>query len=342
MVPSLSNTVNQTEEEMDHGIQRPIGYQDGQTNQVIRTPSLIEDTMERDSSITWEKQSAASSPYNNLFDDIFDAQKEYQDYFAAEEQAAVTAGEYPTAGNLLSEYIPQLPELKYYTESSQLTTSKVRPSQTETNINYQEHVPYVFIKNQSFEGDNYNGIPYTTSLKSKPVYEPLEDVHSYKKSCSAYPSLTPHELNWQQLFHIQQKSKERISMTVKSVSWALYNLIKKSHAELNFICDPIFDESRNINDSNVGRNSIPLTGWEDIYDQLIYVFDSGELTAEHAIITYTYIKRMLTNSNQKLWDCSWRLICMAALLIAIKIWDDCAIFNADFSMIFSDLPLESM
>jgi len=67
-----------------------------------------------------------------------------------------------------------------------------------------------------------------------------------------------------------------------------------------------------------------------------------QLTAEHAIITLIYVKRMLELSKQRLWDFSWRMIIMSALLTAVKVWDDCAIFNADFAMIFPELSLDVM
>jgi hypothetical protein len=51
---------------------------------------------------------------------------------------------------------------------------------------------------------------------------------------------------------------------------------------------------------------------------------------------------MLERSNQRLWDFSWRMIVMSSLLTAVKVWDDCAIFNADFAMIFPELSLDIM
>jgi hypothetical protein len=51
---------------------------------------------------------------------------------------------------------------------------------------------------------------------------------------------------------------------------------------------------------------------------------------------------MLDLSKQKLWDFSWRMIIMSSLLTAVKVWDDCAIFNADFAMIFPELTLDMM
>jgi hypothetical protein len=56
-------------------------------------------------------------------------------------------------------------------------------------------------------------------------------------------------------------------------------MIKRNHSRNEFDCDIVFDE----NESNVSETSLynnysePLTEWNDIYDQLAYVFDCGEV-----------------------------------------------------------------
>lgn len=64
-----------------------------------------------------------------------------------------------------------------------------------------------------------------------------------------------------------------------SVSWAFYNIIKRNHNLNDFACDAIFSENEyQVSDgSTYNLCAEPLTDWNDIYDQLAYVFDCGEV-----------------------------------------------------------------
>ncbi|KAI8080741.1 uncharacterized protein B0P05DRAFT_539399 [Gilbertella persicaria] len=253
----------------------------------------------------WDDDSTQSQQFNRLLDDIWETSQEYQDYFAAEQQLQQQQEQQQQQPKLWS---PQM---------------LLRSSRTESNMNQlQDAVPYVCV------GKEIN------SLVTK----------AYKRSMSAYSNIQDYDLKWQASFHEEQKSRDKVAKTLKSVSWAFYSIIKHNHKLNEFYCDGIFDENdTSISDlSEYQHYTEPLTEWNDIYDQLAYVFDCGELTAEHAIITFIYVRRMLDISKQKLWDFSWRMIVMSSLLTAVKVWDDCAIFNADFAMIFPELSLDVM
>lgn len=61
-------------------------------------------------------------------------------------------------------------------------------------------------------------------------------------------------------------------------------MIQESHTSNQFACDPLFDE----NDSSMSElsydyRSEPLTEWNDIFDQLAYVFDCGEVRIYYLI-----------------------------------------------------------
>ncbi|KAI9469311.1 hypothetical protein BDB00DRAFT_863159 [Zychaea mexicana] len=48
---------------------------------------------------------------------------------------------------------------------------------------------------------------------------------------------------------------------------------------------------------------------------------------------------MLETSDQSLCDANWRLVLLAAMLLAVKVWDDCAVYNYDFVQIFPELDI---
>ncbi|EPB81215.1 hypothetical protein HMPREF1544_12020 [Mucor circinelloides 1006PhL] len=289
----------------------------------------------------WDGDSTQSEQFDRLLDDIWERSQEYQDYFTAQEKNK--------ENELLSNRVSKqaYPYLDYKHElwspsmddALKSSTAVVRPSRTEGNMNgMQDSIPYVCVGNKQQPNQRTSHIP-------RPVHKKLlldiEDVKAYKKSTSVYSNIKDYDIEWQQSFHEAQKSRDKVANTLKSVSWAFYSIIKRNHSLHAFECDVIFDENEsNMEDFEPYSQDEPLTEWNDVYDQLAYVFDCGELTAEHAIITFIYVKRMLELSKQNLWDFSWRMIIMSALLTAVKVWDDCAIFNADFAMIFPELSLD--
>ncbi|KAI8885433.1 hypothetical protein K501DRAFT_270700 [Backusella circina FSU 941] len=298
-------------------------------NQVIHAETQT-NTAEEASSLYWD--GTQSQQFDKLLDDIWERSQEYQGYFAAEEAAAAAAA---SSSLWSSSPPPQKAEFN----------SKVRSSKTEGNMKHEESVPYVCVGQQKqpailevSESDGDDEEPKKQRIRALNI----EDAKAYKRSTSAYSTIHDYDLNWQQSFHVQQKNKDKVGRTLKSVSWAFYNIIKRNHGLNEFSCDPIFDESESTPEDYASYQhcSEPLTDWNDIYEQLAYVFDCGELTSEHAIITFVYVRRMLERSNQRLWDFSWRMIVMSSLLTAVKVWDDCAIFNADFAMIFPELSLD--
>ncbi|GAA5805583.1 hypothetical protein HPULCUR_011102 [Helicostylum pulchrum] len=291
----------------------------------------------------WDGEATQSQQFDQLLDDIWERSQEYQDYFAAEEKLEHSNNSFNT--NFNNHFKNNaLWSPSGINKDQDKFSSTVRPSKTEGNMNkFDEGIPFVCVgkKNDLKEKAPVSILDKRRSHQVKRNLN-IEDVKAYKRSTSAYSNIRDYDLNWQKSFHVEQKSREKVAKTLKSVSWAFYNMIKRNHNLVDFSCDAIFNEAEcGLSDDSIYSHCTePLTDWNDIYDQLAYVFDCGELTAEHAIITFIYAKRMLDLSKQKLWDFSWRMIVMSSLLTAVKVWDDCAIFNADFAMIFPELTLD--
>ncbi|KAK4510446.1 uncharacterized protein ATC70_004876 [Mucor velutinosus] len=284
----------------------------------------------------WDGDSTQSQQFDKLLDDIWERSQEYRDYFATQENELLSKrASKQTYACLDYKHEVWSPSMD---DTMKGSTAVVRASQTEGNMNsIQESIPYVCVGRQQ-ANQRTSHIPRPVNKK---LLLDIEDVKTYKKSTSVYSSIKDYDIEWQRSFHEEQKSRDKVANTLKSVSWAFYCIIKRNHTLHEFECDVIFDENEsNMEDFEPYSQDEPLTEWNDVYDQLAYVFDCGELTAEHAIITLIYVKRMLELSNQRLWDFSWRMIIMSALLTAVKVWDDCAIFNADFAMIFPELSLD--
>lgn len=72
-------------------------------------------------------------------------------------------------------------------------------------------------------------------------------------------------------------------------------MIKRNHNLVDFSCDAIFNEAEcSLSDDSIYSHCTePLTDWNDIYDQLAYVFDCGEvstpLIGDNLIFTFSFI-----------------------------------------------------
>ncbi|KAI9266516.1 hypothetical protein BDA99DRAFT_558587 [Phascolomyces articulosus] len=205
------------------------------------------------------------------------------------------------------------------------TNTAVKASKTDMDVCREQSVPFIKIglgrRHQEIPNQNVD----------------VEDAQQYRLSSTSF------DLRWQERFHEQQHDK--IDMTLRSVSGALYEIISHNHAfglfdyDESFIGSPLLqpDSSEAMQELFMAH---PVTTWHDIYEQMAYVFDCGELTTEHAIITYIYVSRMLEKSEQSLCDVNWRLILLAGMLLAVKVWDDCAVYNMDFVQIFPELDIK--
>ncbi|KAI8344307.1 hypothetical protein BC941DRAFT_408300 [Chlamydoabsidia padenii] len=198
----------------------------------------------------------------------------------------------------------------------------IKASKTDTNMKHELSVPFIKMglgKRKSLDVDDQ--VQYTT------------------RSISS----TSFALQWQEKFHGQQQPQERIISTLKSVSLTLFDIIRYNHAYQQFTSDTTYVAHPDLHPGEDAQElfaTVPVAHWQDIFDQIAYIFENGVLTAEHAIITVIYIERMLENSKQHLCEVNWRLIVLAGLLTSIKVWDDCAVYNMDFVQIFPELDIK--
>eukprot|EP00124_Ichthyophonus_hoferi_P000837 Ihof_evm7s35 gene=Ihof_evmTU7s35 len=107
--------------------------------------------------------------------------------------------------------------------------------------------------------------------------------------------------------------------------------------------DPIFDEmlhpltSRPVS-SSYARKCPPVS---DIFDFLRAFFKAAVLKADIAIVSMVYINRLQEN-GMLLQPANWKRVILGAVMLASKVWDDQAVWNADFRTVLPDVPLDSM
>ncbi|KAI8372804.1 uncharacterized protein BYT42DRAFT_46655 [Radiomyces spectabilis] len=201
---------------------------------------------------------------------------------------------------------------------------RVKFSKTETHLAHENSVPYIK-KNMG---------------RKEPA---VEENQFHPRSIS----LTPLSPLWESQLDTEQQRYENASFVLKSVAEAIHGLIFESHTQGFFKSDPAFTAHPCLCDddpdtSSLLYNYLPTTHWEEIYDQMAYIIECSSTSVEHAIIMLIYIERMLTTSQQHICDANWRYILLAGMLVTVKVWDDCAVYNSDFLNMYPEMDRDLM
>ena len=72
----------------------------------------------------------------------------------------------------------------------------------------------------------------------------------------------------------------------------------------------------------------------DIYTFLSTLFIRAHLSSECSIVCLIYVERLMEKANVPLLAATWRPILLCAMLLASKVWQDCASWNIEFSVVF--------
>lgn len=161
----------------------------------------------------WDGEVTQSQQFDQLLDDIWERSQEYQDYFAAEQKMGQSDGSFSTnfnnhfKNNAL--WSPTINE-----QQTKMSSNVVRPSKTEVNMkNLDDSVPFVSVGKQQLSQD----VTVSNKRKSQQLkgHLNIEDIKAYKRSTSAYSNIRDYDLNWQESFHVEQKSRDKVAKTLK-------------------------------------------------------------------------------------------------------------------------------
>lgn len=107
----------------------------------------------------------------------------------------------------------------------------------------------------------------------------------------------------------------------------------------DLICDsqsPVYCDSLDIINASSNPN------YQDVFNFLSFLYESCDISCEHAVISFVYLNRMLFNSNSTLFLNDWAWMVLGSSMLAAKIWDDHSVWNVDFLVVFPKLKLEKM
>jgi len=127
-----------------------------------------------------------------------------------------------------------------------------------------------------------------------------------------------------------------VDETVKCLSVALYWMIQSALKTEAKVFKEVFSEEKSPLGDNRTDFSTPPT-LNEVHEFLALIFESEELSAECAVMSLAYVERLLTLTNITLHASNWRRICLGAIIVASKVWEDCAVWNVDFQNVFPAL-----
>jgi len=120
---------------------------------------------------------------------------------------------------------------------------------------------------------------------------------------------------------------------VKSLSLALYWLMREHEKIHPKVLVDIFDEQKHpLGDKIVDPSLYPQL--EEVHGFLWLLFHGEKLSAECAVMSLAYIERLLTLTGITLHPLNWRRVCLGAIMLASKVWEDLAVWNVDFLNVF--------
>jgi len=132
-------------------------------------------------------------------------------------------------------------------------------------------------------------------------------------------------------------SSPNVDDTLKCVSVVIHNTLLHFDGATEIICKPIWSEINFPIGDDVNTETLPTI--DTTHSFLTAVFHSEKLSAETAIMTIAYIDRFLTLTGTTFHASNWRRITLSCIIVASKVWEDLAVWNADFVALFPGLSI---
>eukprot|EP00163_Fabomonas_tropica_P011295 TRINITY_DN2193_c0_g1_i1.p1 TRINITY_DN2193_c0_g1~~TRINITY_DN2193_c0_g1_i1.p1 ORF type:complete len:290 (-),score=58.55 TRINITY_DN2193_c0_g1_i1:330-1199(-) len=121
-------------------------------------------------------------------------------------------------------------------------------------------------------------------------------------------------------------------VSLRSVSLAIFFHLHNKNRDpaKDKILEAAFSESICPLDKSWNQPVIQKPAVSTIYKCLKSAYTAAQLDPEAIIITLIYVERLISMTGGTLGPTTWRPICLCALILAAKVWNDLAVWNVDF------------
>eukprot|EP01126_Amoeba_proteus_P032518 TRINITY_DN316_c0_g1_i1.p1 TRINITY_DN316_c0_g1~~TRINITY_DN316_c0_g1_i1.p1 ORF type:complete len:269 (+),score=68.86 TRINITY_DN316_c0_g1_i1:48-809(+) len=115
--------------------------------------------------------------------------------------------------------------------------------------------------------------------------------------------------------------KPDVNEIVECMAVTLFWQIKQSELQ----ADTGFNEIFSVQIPNSPFPTIPI-----ITDYLKKIYFRQSLSAESGVMAMAYLDRLITVTGIQIRPGNWRKVVLSAIMLASKVWEDCAVWNEDF------------
>jgi len=200
----------------------------------------------------------------------------------------------------------------------------------------------------------------SVAIKSEPIMENHVPGHHVKNNNQKKKRELPHDLkailypkDWVKVetdsdelaFHHKSSSTSTLFLTSTLASPEKEELLECCSYNIHHIINP---SSNRTKENTIGfeifdETLYPLTGGKVddvipkpavIHHFMGKVFQIGQLANEAVVMALAYIKRIHIQSNIVLFPRNWKRFLLSTMILASKVWEDAAVWNADFLDLF--------
>eukprot|EP01114_Cavostelium_apophysatum_P020336 TRINITY_DN6790_c0_g1_i1.p1 TRINITY_DN6790_c0_g1~~TRINITY_DN6790_c0_g1_i1.p1 ORF type:complete len:339 (+),score=65.74 TRINITY_DN6790_c0_g1_i1:63-1019(+) len=173
----------------------------------------------------------------------------------------------------------------------------------------------------------------------------LKDLHDAEKS----PAKSPKKRlasSTGTLFVDETLFKPSQPKLIKCTAKYIHNMIrnptsvshKRKHALIAYNDDQfeLFDERKHpliYESPEIKEGSYPSA--ENVEMFIYEIFDEGDLSPEPIILAVAYLKRFCKETDYHMYPYNWRRLLLACLILGSKVWEEAAVWNADFAAVIN-------
>jgi len=173
-------------------------------------------------------------------------------------------------------------------------------------------------------------------LKKPPQQTPKEDSSQNVKNCLLRRNSTG------TLFIKDTMNAPNPAQITSCVAKAVIRLIKTDGRQppRRFVAVEVFDER--VYPLGDEYNHFVMPKLRQVREFVESLVSKQRLSPEVAVLSCAFISRLIRNTGTQVNIYNWRRILLGALLIADKIWEESAVWNADYQKSFPNLSLDNL